>query len=152
MAYGDLYHDELLLQYYDASWGDTQLEWVFLKSCRVLSNEGAGSQQKSASKFDNALQGAHLICGSGDYLVSAASDGENVAEYLTGQDGKTAQRVWQAWGKALRITQDSTDDLVILAEDDDCLYDYIWGVSTGPATFPGVDSYYYGYWFEAGDA
>ncbi len=153
LAFGDLYHDDLYLYYNEASWGDNQLEWVFLKSCSVLAGEGDGdSLYKSGGQFAQALQGAHMICGCGSIVVSAASDGENVAEYLTGQDGKTAQKVWRAWGKALKDTQDATDQLIAICESSYCIDDYIWDVSTGPAYWPGVDTQYYGLWWQAGDS
>lgn len=109
----------------EARWGDLDLEWIFLSSCKNL-NRGSGSY-KTNYDFGLALNGIHLICGAKSDMWDRM-DGPFVADYLIDDGyGDQAYQVMVSWWYGCDIYQPSFVELRCLGENSVCGNDYIWG-------------------------
>jgi fibronectin type 3 domain-containing protein len=134
----------------EVEWGDNNLEWVLLLACDTLQNDPVSSTpiSKSNGKFANSLNGAHMICGASNSMYADhPTDGENVAERLTGSNGMDLCTVKEAWFEGIDENyQESTlVNCRIIAEDVSYADEYIWGKGSGPASEATVDDYYVGW-------
>ncbi|MFO7774108.1 MAG: DUF6345 domain-containing protein [Dehalococcoidia bacterium] len=120
LSFIDTTHDDKYLQYWEAKWGDWDLEWMFIHSCKILSDENRGW-------WARARNGIHLICGA-KTMMQDRNDGGNVADYLI-DDGlfDWARTVKWSWFHGCDIRQSSAVTLCVIGETHECGDDYIWG-------------------------
>ncbi|MDY6892343.1 MAG: DUF6345 domain-containing protein [Chloroflexota bacterium] len=128
------------VNYNEAEWGDGDVEWIFLNACETLADDGGST--KASGKFAQALNGVHLICGAVSELHNYPHQGYDVAERLIGTGGLDPMTVRWAWFEGIDETEDSDVTLRVIAENEDCLNDYIWKIETGPVADPPVDQSY----------
>ncbi len=94
LLFGNGAHDDRYLDYFDAEWGDKDLEWIFLQACSTLEEDDADSSPwKSDGKFAQALDGVHLICGSAT-VMHDIDVGSSVGTYLAFGMWYTAMESW----------------------------------------------------------
>lgn len=113
-------YDDAYLEYWEAKWGDKDLEWMLLHCCRILSDENRGW-------WAWARNGIHLICGAKTTMQNRI-DGGNVADYLVDDPGwyDWAHTVKWSWFHGCDINQSSAVTLCVIGETHECGDDYIW--------------------------
>lgn len=129
-------HDDENLHYYEARWGDHDLEWIMLHSCHVLMDD-------SLDLWHGTMMMLHLICGSKSTIYDK-EDGKNVAKYLIDSDGSgpdVAYTVQKSWFYGCDVHQASGVTLRCMSEYWLYGYEYIWGQGRTYADVPG-DPYY----------
>ncbi len=122
--------------FYDCSWGDYDLEWVFLHGCYTTYLPAAFKQSPHW-----ALNGAHLISGFTTTAYNYAEDGGNVASRLV-----NSQKVRIAWYLGVDVKQPSGVNVRIIGEDSSMGDDYIWKegiVMPDPTVDSDMYSWYY---------
>lgn len=114
--------DGTALVYDEALWGDGQLDWIALSSCRVLN-------RSYNTHWDTAFEGLHAIVGWDTEGYQDPTIGSNFALKL-----RSGYSVWDAWKDALNRAYKPIYGLryaAILAAEDgaagDCYYDHLYG-------------------------
>ena len=141
------------VDYLEAQWGETDVEWVMLFACYTLMGDDAeaDNHQKSNGKFAQALDGVHMICGA-TTPMSAANQyaGEYIAAYLA-----NGYSVGSAWFLGCALTQPIGTRLRIIYEEEKYFNpstqeaDFIWGTGyTLPDEDPDDDYYSYDCYLE----
>ena len=120
LSFIDTSHDDKYLEYWEAKWGDKDLEWMFIHSCEILSDENRGW-------WAWARNGIHLICGAKS-IMHDCNDGGNVADYLVDDPGwwDFAHTVKWSWFHGCDINQWDDVILCVIGENQECGDDYIW--------------------------
>lgn len=117
--------------WYEAEWGDYDLEWIGLHACEVLQED----------YFADALNGVHLICGFSTSAYNYAEDGGAWADFLIDDGNDDAYPVLSSWFYGLDIKQPAGVQLKVFGENANCGNDFIWG--QGPViSDPPVDNIY----------
>jgi hypothetical protein len=112
-------HDYQFMVALRASWGDGDLEWIFLDSCSSNNNEGYYYW------FTNAFNGLHLLCGwNGD---CADFDNCNHVDDMLIDDGwwDVAYTVRTSWLEGAHYHQ-PWNSTAVTGETSACGNDYIW--------------------------
>ena len=127
------------VDYLEAQWGETDLEWVMLFACNTLMGDNAASDnyQKSNGKFAQALDGVHMICGASTSMYGHTTAGTRIAEYLC--SGESAADAW-FWGCSW--TQPFGTNLRIIFEEECYFDDCIWGFGDTQADLVPDGDYY----------
>lgn len=117
--------DGTALVYDEALWGEYQLDWIALSSCRVLN-------RSYNTHWDPAFEGLHAIVGWDSEGYQDSTIGSNFASQL-----RAGCTVWDAWKNALNSAYKpiyGPRNAAILAADADgdnstydCLNDHIYG-------------------------
>jgi hypothetical protein len=117
--YEDPDKEDKYLQYWEAEWGDKDLEWMFIHSCKILSDENRGY-------WARARNGIHLIC-SAKTTMQDRKDGARVACWLTDDSlFDIAFPVKLSWFYGCDYRQSSAVTLCVIGETHECGDDYIW--------------------------
>jgi hypothetical protein len=133
------------VDYLEAQWGETDLEWVMLFACNTLMGDNAApdNYQKSNGKFAQALDGVHMICGASTSMSGSTYGGYWVAYFLT-----QGYSVGDSWFLGCAQTQPSGTNLRIIFEEM-CYYDpanqeadYIWGTGGTLSDMTPDNDYY----------
>ena len=103
----------------DCSWGDNDLEWIFLHGCHTTN--ATETVFKCPPPRTYTMNGVHLVCGF-ETEGWDVNDGENLATLLL--NGET---VIDAWFNATDMTHGPPVRLRVLGESKDCENDHIWG-------------------------
>jgi hypothetical protein len=121
LSFIDTTHDDKFLEYWEAKWGDKDLEWMFIHSCKILSDE-------NRRWWAWARNGIHLIC-SAKTIMQDRNDGGRVADYLIDDAGwlDWAHTVKWSWFHGCDAHQSSAVTLCVIGETHECGDDYIWG-------------------------
>jgi hypothetical protein len=143
-------HDDTWMDHSHASWGDQDLEWIFLDSCSVLRDENSGGETVF-DRWGPALDGVHMVLG----FHTGAHDKENRGSYLAfylsdwdfGIIKFDALTVKDAWFAACKATEGSSVWTAVLyatqsndpwsPQLNDPINDHIWGqgyVSSDPTS------------------
>jgi len=138
LSFIDEEHDDKYLQYWEAKWGDWDVEWMLIHACKILSDH-------NRPKWTYARKGVHLICGAKS-IMHDRNDGGNVADYLIDDFGwwDYAHTVKWSWFHGCDINQSSDVTLCIIGENHECGDDYIWG--QGPVCADPVRDSTYNVW------
>jgi len=112
--------EDKYLECSEAKWGDWDLEWMFIHSCKILSDY-------NRPYWAWARNGIHLICGA-KTLMQDRNDGGNVADYLVDDYGlfDWAHTVKWSWFHGCDLHQSSAVTLCVIGETHECGDDYIW--------------------------
>jgi hypothetical protein len=115
-------HDDKYLEWFEAKWGDWDLEWMFLHTCKILSDENW-----NWIYWQCALSGIHLICGAATTMHDCR-DGPSVASLLTKDSYyDEARSVKYSWFHGCDYRQASDVLLRVMGGSYECGNDYIWG-------------------------
>jgi hypothetical protein len=125
------------------AWGDTDLEWIAFRNCKLLNNASKGY-------WANAMNRLHLLLG----FKTNSSKHDNFGKIWAQKMRQTTinflwwpltipgQTVTQAWFYATDVTQPSGRTARVLAEELNNYNDHLWGNGyTSPD--PTVDSWYW---------
>jgi len=128
-----------------SAWGDTDLEWIGLRNCKLLNNASKGY-------WANAMNRLHLLLG----FKTNSSKQDNFGKIWAQKMRKTtihilwwtitipSQTVTQAWFSATDATQPSGTTARVLAEVHNNYNDHLWG-NGYTSSDPSVDGWYW-YW------
>jgi hypothetical protein len=113
-------YDDEYLEYWEAEWGDKDIEWMLIHSCKILSDENRGW-------WAWARNGIHLICGA-KTTMHDRNDGGNVADFLVDDPGlfDWAHTVKDSWFEGCDLHQSDDVILCVIGETHECGDDYIW--------------------------
>ena len=137
--------DTRQVYYPEVEWGDGDLEWVFLQSCRSL-------RSNDISNWDDAFGGFHGICGfhSVTYACWDGRFGNWTAHYMT-EDGYTVGEAWEAATKHIFSASETAAiyrGILAYGETTWDYYDEYLGYHMGDYTEPGysLDDIVYDSW------
>lgn len=141
LHFADDTHDDEYLEYTEALWGDKDLEWMFLQSCKTLEDDDASPPYKSSGHFAQALNRAHLICGAEDEMHDRDL-GTYIGAYLT-----CSYSVLESWFYGCDYGGESSCTLRIISETSYHFWEQVWREGT-VFSDPTPDNYYYCYDYE----
>lgn len=125
------------------AWGDTDLEWIAFRNCKLLNNASKGY-------WANAMNRLHLLLG----FKTNSSKRDNFGKIWARKMRQTTihflwwtwtipgQTVTQAWFYATDVTQPSGTTARVLAEVHNNYNDHLWG-NGYTSSDPTVDSWYW---------
>jgi hypothetical protein len=125
------------------AWGDTDLEWIAFRNCKLLNNTSKGY-------WANAMNRLHLLLG----FKTNSSKHDNFGKIWANKMRKTTihilwwtftipgQTITQAWFGATDATQPSGTTARVLAETFNCYNDHLWG-NGSTSSDPTVDNWYW---------
>ncbi|MFA5002614.1 MAG: DUF6345 domain-containing protein [Methanolinea sp.] len=112
------------LYYYEAEWGDGQVDWIALAACNVLN-------QSSYQNWQSAFKGLHSIVGWDTPGLCHQDLGSKFSNYM-----KAGNSIWESWRMAANdvVWEQNKYKVAILAADTDkdtstreCIDDHIYG-------------------------
>ena len=83
-------HDDTFLRYSDASWGETDLEWLTIAACGPLQLDAGG--QAWWQRWGSAFDGLHLLMGYASVTYDNEREGKLLAKYAL--QGKPLRQAW----------------------------------------------------------
>jgi hypothetical protein len=129
------------------SYGDNDLEWLGLKACSVLSDNGPAPYY-NRGYWAATMDGLHQILGFKNSSYCRDNFGEKWAEYMLGYKIlwfwiRPPYKVTQAWFEAVDDTQPGGVCARVLAEESYFFNDYLWGKGY---VYPDYQDGDYTYW------
>ncbi|MGL4612148.1 MAG: DUF6345 domain-containing protein [Trueperaceae bacterium] len=125
--------DDGFLNYNDALWGDSDLEWLVIAACGPLQLEEGGLRWWQ--RWGPAFQGLHQLLGYTTVSWDNTVEGQLMAQKILGTSGEAPRTIRQAWVET--ATQAQADNNVIWAymvpfgsDGSSNLDDYFWGKGT----------------------
>ncbi|MBU1260553.1 MAG: hypothetical protein KKE31_05260 [Planctomycetes bacterium] len=110
--------------------GNKNLEWMGFRCCKLLNN-------KSRGYWANSMKGLHFLCGFKTNSYKRNNFGKRWAEQMSQR-----KKIYQAWFKALDLTNQNGVVARVLAEARNNFYDRLHGYGY-VSPDPPVDKYYY---------
>jgi len=118
------------MEFEDCSWGDNDLEWIFLHGCHTTNTS-------VYFKNPRAMNGVRLVCGF-ETEGWDMNDGAALAHELL-----SGSKVVDAWFNATEITHYPPIRVRVFGETLDCRDEHIWGHGSQLQDDPPVDSQVY---------